>query len=147
MAYADIEQLALEAVRQLDSFDTDNTSRGKWGIRNSGKSPHYAVLKPGASTLQWVTFRKYHANWRIIIQLWQRYVDDGGSMEAIEALKDEVVTGIQPERLLNDSQGRLSDTSIAGWGDLQQLPADAPEWLLWEIFLDAREEVEVTFTD
>lgn len=155
MSYSTIEGYWLGKLQDMPQFDGSNSSRGKWGMLNSGKSAYYAILKPGAHTHTWITMggmgssgaAVWQHNYRTIIQLWQRYTADGDALIALEELDKAVSTYLARYRKLGDTSGVVQDGDIIESREVIQIPADAPAWLMVELVGECLYEETITFAE
>jgi hypothetical protein len=152
MSYSAVEALALTQVRAVSGYNTTNTSRGKWGILNSGKSTdgRYAILKPGPFVTAQGAMAANVNTWRTIIQVWRRYKDDGDTLTNLEADVELLRVRFAQYRKLADTTNKISDASIVGGGEVQERwtkGGNGPAWLMQEIYLDTQEFDEVTYAE
>lgn len=147
MAYADGEALFLTRLQAMTQFHEHNSARGKWGILNSGESTQYAVLKPGART-RVKSIKTVQETHRTIIQLWQRYVDDGTSLTNLEALVDAVVAELDKYRTMSDTGNTVVKANIIEVGEVLLSPppgADGPLFIYCELVGEWVEHHEITY--
>lgn len=147
MKYGDVEELWLKRLQAGAYFDNGNSSRGRWGILNKGRSPHYAVLKPGEHSRQMITFSMRQNNWQTIIQVFYKYTDDGDSLTGLQKVVDNILTDIDKWPHLNDDGGTVVDAEIVSVREVIQSPADAPSWLYVELVGQTDEQEVVTFSE
>jgi hypothetical protein len=150
MSYSAGEALWLTRLRALSQFNTSNSTRGKFGIRNSGKSDHYAILVPGPWDRTYIGMNTRMDTFRTIIQLWQRYIDDGTTMTDLEALVDAVLAELDTYPRIGDTTGNIIDAAIVEVRELQMIlaePGGGPAWLLVELVGEWHEQTAVTFAE
>jgi hypothetical protein len=150
MTYAAGEALWLTRLRAMSNFDSGNSARGRWGIRNSGKSDHYAILKPGVHNREWLSITVRWDHYQTIIQLWQRYVDDGDTLTDLEALVDAVLAELDKYRLIGDSGGTVQAANIVAVREVQEIlagPGEGPVWLMVELVGEWHEENTIAFAE
>lgn len=147
MSYDTIEGLWLTRLLAMSQFNTDNTSRGKWGILNRGYNNQYAILKPGEHTREMISFQTQETNWQTIIQLWQRYKDDGTSVTDLQALVDAVLSELDTYPHIGDTGNTVVEGRITTVREMIQTPADAPAWLYVELIGQAYEQEAITFAE
>lgn len=149
MAYAEGEALALTVLQGVEGFSPENTSRGKWGILNSGGSDHYGILKPGAFEREQVAINTNGSNYQTIIQVWQRYRDDGDTLISLEKYVAEILEVFDQERKLADTTGTIIDSFInAGREVTERWNKDGGlVWLSQDLILDWIEHDSVTYTE
>lgn len=148
--YSTGEGYVLNVLRTCSGFTSANTSQGNWKLLNDGKAAVYGILRPGPFSIEWITMRKYIARWTTVIEVWQKYTVDGTTQTNLYANVANVITGFLPERLINDSTGVISDSSISGGEVPQEMwrsDGGGPAWLRWSLNFVWTEEVQITFTD
>lgn len=148
--YSDGEALILARVRACTNFDTGNTARANWKLLNQGKARHYAILRPGAFTTEWITPNTYRPTWTTVIELWVRYKDDSETQTALYGYAADLLEGMQPSKRLKDEDGVVDYANIASSGEVQEMwtrGGRGPAWLKWELSLRWKEEIEVTLTN
>ena len=149
--YSDGEALALTRVQACTGFSTTNTSRANWKILNGGKSDHYAILRIGPFTQEWITPRVYKANWTTIVELWQRYKDDSTTQTNLYGYIGNLLTGLAPYRKLGDTTNLIEDANTESAGEVLEMWTQkngaGPQWLKWELSLKWSEEITVTFAE
>lgn len=141
MSYADGEALILGLLRDMAQFDTANSSRAKWGILNSGAAAQYAVLRPGPweADYQGLGREGVRTTWRTIIELWQRYRDDGASAIELQDLMSAVVEYVEQWPDLGGA-GIYAEPQTGG-AMLETWNKDGGvSWLKWEVTLVWQEE-------
>lgn len=150
MAYGTGEALALTRVQACTGFDATNTSRSDWKILNSGKSDHYAILRPGSFSIEWMSYTNYIAIYTTVVELWQIYgTDDATTLTNLYSQQSNLMA-IMAYPLLGDTTGAIQDAGYRGANDpenMWQKGAEGPTWVKWEMFIDWKEEVEVTFAE
>lgn len=150
MSYSAGEALALTQVQAVTGFASTNTSRGKWGILNSGASDHYAILRSGEFTVIWDSLRIHTTQWRTVIEVWQRYKDDGTSYTSLLTHVANITARLEKYRKLADTTGTLQDANLTGGSAITEQwrnNSDGPSWLKQELYLDWSEESTVTFSE
>lgn len=151
MSYGAGEALLLALIRNISSggYDANNTSRGKWGLLNKGRSNHYAILKPGAFG------PRVHEgvglvieNWSTVIQVWQRYKDDGDSLTDLEAEVEKIIAKIDTDPNMGDTTGLVLDTNLRRGGEVQEMwkrGGGGPAWLMQELVVEWSEQRTVVY--
>ena len=146
--YSDGEALILTLVRTVTNYGASNTSRGKYGILNSGNSSRYAILKPGPfSRSEQGSGLMFESKWSTAVELWHRYVDDGSTLTNLEADAGAIIAMIDAHRLLGDNTGKVRDATARRGNEVEELWAqsgDGPVWLRWKIYVTWDEETSVT---
>ena len=148
MSYKDGEELILELVQGSPDFASGNAVRGKWGVLNSGNSDHYAIIYRGPYLRNWAGMKIIETEWRTIIQVWQRYKDEFTSYEALTGYVDDLMTYLDPYRKLTSTT--ILDANVVGGGEIVtewRNNSDGPSWLKQEIYIDWKEQSNVTFAE
>lgn len=149
MSYAAGEALALTVLQGATGFSSTNTARGKWGLLNSGLSDHYGILKPGEFVRSQGAMSMNISTYQTIVQIWQRYVDDGSSLTNLEGHVDNVITYFDTKRKLGDSGGTIVDAFIdAGREVSERWNKDgALVWLSQDLIVTWQEHNQVTYAE
>jgi len=146
LSYNTGEALILTQVQGATNFDSTNTSRANWKLLNQGIDDHYAILRPGAFSTEFISYSSYHANYRTVIEVWQRYADESTTHTALYGYVSEAMLAVIDTPLLGDAGGTIIDSSVTG-SDLppQEMWTDGggPAWLKWEINVDWIEEKSI----
>lgn len=148
MGYSDGEALALTQLQNVSGFTSANTSRGKWGLLNTGNSDHYGILKPG----KWRKSDRSQIGtiWQTIIAVYQRYKDDGTSLIALEANAAAIKLRFEQYRKLGDATGNISDSEPISGSEVTEVwtkGGNGPSWLKQEITIEWSEENHVTYAE
>lgn len=140
MSYVAGETQVVALLQAMPQFGRANVARADWKALNSGASDHYAIAKPGpwtnsADGLNGEALTEY----RTVIELWQRWVDDSPTVQALEALTQAVVEHLERYPSL---AGASLMAGIAGGSEVQQrwLKEGGPLWAVQEVYLDWQEE-------
>jgi hypothetical protein len=149
--YAAGEALFLTRIQALAQFDAGNSARGKWGLLNSGNDDQYAILKPGprlraASGLSGQVMDTHQT----VIQLYQRYKDDGTSLTDLEAIVDVLINELDTYPYMSDSGGSVVMAKVVEVREYQEILArdgGGPLWLLAEIVGEWDEETNITLAE
>ena len=80
--------------------------------------------------------------------MWQRYKDDSDSLLSLEALSAAIIQKFDQENRLDDTTDTVQDSVCSGGGEVteQWTKGGGPAWLKQEIFIDWKEEANVTFS-
>lgn len=145
--YSEIEALALTKLQSVTGFSSTNTSRGNWGILNSGLSDHYGVLKPGAFTRSQGAMNMNVSLFDVVIQVWQQYVDDGSSLTNLEGYVKAVLNYFDKYPRLGDATNTVIDAFITAGRETQERWSKdgALVWLSQDLILTVQEHDEVTY--
>lgn len=150
MTYSTGEALLLTAIQALSSFDTNNSSRGNWKILDKGHNSKYVILRPGAFAVEWFAYTSYTVTYRTIIEVWQRYTDETTTHTNLYAAVGEIITGLMPEHLINDTTGVIQDMQVIEGGEPEEMwtSGGGPAWLRWNITVQWVEEAaSISLTD
>ena len=149
MSYSAGEALLLILIRTVSGYTSANSRRGKWKMLNDGRSNHYAVLKPGAFGP-----RVHEApgmvleRWGTIIQVWQRYKDDGDSLTDLEAEVEKIIAKVDKDPNMGDTTGLVLDSDLRRGGEVQEMwktRGGGPAWLMQELVVEWSEQRTVTY--
>lgn len=149
MGYSEGEALILTQVQAVSGFaaSTGNTSRGKYGILNQGRSSVYAILHPGPFEVAFVAPKTVHTDWTTIVEIWQRYKDDGSSLTDLEANVQLLLTRLNLYRHMADTTGGILDAMATVGGDILEMTAEGgkgPIWLKQEVTVAWKEESAIS---
>lgn len=137
-------------IKALTSFDADNTSICKWGILNSGRNDHYVIIRPGPAAITGLTFATKDRTYRTIVEVWQRYIDDGSSVTDLLGYCEQIVNRIDEYRKLADTTAALRDANVIEMGEVTEQwrnNADGPAWLKRDLIVEWHEEAEVDYAE
>ena len=147
MSYSTGEALILTRVRACTGFTSANTARANWKLLNSGKSDHYAIIRPGGFAVEWQTLGMAVFRYTTVIELWQRYTDDTTTQTNLYGYIANLYGLLDYPHL--GSSASIQDSTIMG--------ADAPEemwrneggpaWLRWSMRVEWTEERSATFAE
>ena len=149
MSYAAGETLALTVLQSVTGFASTNTSRGKWGILNSGASDHYGILKPGAFERTQGAMSMNISTFQTIVQVWQRYKDDGDTLTSLEAHVDNILAAFDAKRKIGDTTGTIVDAFMGEGREVTERWAKdgALAWLSQDLVLTWQEHNNVTYSE
>lgn len=124
--YPDGEALIFTKLRSVTGFTgatstTENTSRGKWGLLNSGNSDHYAIVKPGEFERTQGAMSMNISNFHTVIQVWQRYTDDGTSLTNLETHVKNIINYFDQWRKVADTTGTIVDAFITNGSEALEM--------------------------
>lgn len=147
MSYSAGEALILTQVQNVSGFSANNTSRGKYGILNTGKAAVYAILRPGPFENAIVAPLTVHTDWTTIVEVWQRYKDDGSTLTDLEGNVQAILTRLNLYRKLADTTNSIVD-AVANIGsepvEVTAQGGGGPLWLKQEITVSWKEETSIT---
>jgi hypothetical protein len=146
MTYAAAETLLYNRVLACASFDADNSSQANWKVLNSGKSDHYAILHVGKSSLDWTTLGQYTITWRCIVEVWQRYKDDGTTATSLYGYVNDLLPILAYPHL----GGTITDSTLEAIGEAEEMwrqGDNGPLWLRQNLTIAWQEETNVTFAE
>lgn len=150
MSYKHGEELVLDTLRMVAGgvWGPDNSSRGKWGILNSGKSDHYAIVKPGSFTNAFTAMAASTVTWTTLIEVWVKYTEDGDTLERLEDLSEALIVQFNNNPHLGDQFDHVLDSSITGGSPVDERwrkGADGPAWLRQTFTVTWMEELNADF--
>jgi hypothetical protein len=149
MSYSTGEALILTRVQACSNFSSSNTSQADWGILNSGKSDHYAILRPGVFSIEWITPLTYVAHWTTVVELWQQYTGPGTAESSLYARAADLLA-IQTYPKLGDTSGTIErNATFSGGEDPKEMwrKDGGPMWLKWELKIEWNEETTATYSE
>ena len=149
MSYSAGEALILTQVQATTGFASTNTSRGKWGLLNKGVSDHYAIIKPGEFTREQIAMSANEAKYKTVIQVWQRYKDDGDSMTNLETHVANIIAKLDQYRKVADTTGTIVDSFVSGGGEMQEMwnKDGGLSWLKQDVTVTWLEHTTVTYAE
>ena len=151
MTYSAGEALVLTVLQSASGFSAANTSRGKWGIRNKGTAAFYGIIRPGPFMRDnnSVGGKIVQTNWTTVIEVWQRYKEEGTSLTDLEANVAAVIAVFDPKRKLGDTTNTVQDAMITSGADVMEIgePGQGPNWLKQEVSVVWKEETSVTLAE
>jgi hypothetical protein len=136
-------------VAAATGFSSANVTVMKWGILNQGKADHYAILKPGVASRTALTFTVKDNVYQTIVEVWQRYKDDGSSGTNLMTHVDNVTTRIDQYRKLADTTSLIRDANVIGYSELkEQWTKDGGlAWISRDVIVEWQEEEPVTYAE
>jgi hypothetical protein len=145
MTYAAGETLLLTRVRACTNFSATNTSQANWKILNRGESDHFAILRAGKAVPVWTTLAQYTVTWRCIVEVWQRYKDDGSTATSLYGNVNALLAILTYPHL----GGTIDDSTIEEIGEAEEMwtKDGGPAWLRQNITVVWQEETNVTFSE
>lgn len=146
MTYASAEASLLTRIQACTGFSSTNTARGSLALLNSGASDHYAILRRGPSEIEWITLKAYTGHYTCMVQIWQRYTDDGTTYTNLLAYIDNILAILTYPHLA----GGLEDSSIGAIGEVEEMwgnAGDGPFWLRCQIEVRFDDTTIVTFAE
>ena len=141
------EALILTQVQAVSGLGTTNTSRGKFGILNTGNAAAYAILRPGPFENAFVAPKCVHTDWTTVIEVWQRYKDDGTTLTNLEANVQAILTRLNLYRHMADTTNSILDATAKIGGDVLEMMSQdggGPLWLKQEVIVAWKEESIIT---
>ncbi len=145
--YSDVEALWLTRIRAISGYDENNTSRGDWRILDNGKASVYVILKPGSHTREMLTFKNRQNVWQTIIEVWQKYRDDGSTLTNLEANYNTLLSNLDQYPRLGDTGNTVQQGQVTAVNEVTQNPADAPQWLVATMIGTVNEEITISFQE
>lgn len=114
------EALIIALLKTVTGFSATNVSYGNWKLLNTGKSDHYAIVKPGQFTREQLTMSANVARWNTIVEIWQRYKDDATSLESLRTHIDNVSAKVAQYRKLGDTTNTVIDATVTSGSEVQE---------------------------
>lgn len=145
--YSDIESYWLTRVRAVTGYDESNTSRGKWSILNSGASERYVIVKPGPRDRQMIALNTRLETSQTIIEVWQKYRDDGDTLTTLQTAVDALLVALDPYPRLGGLGSTVRKGEIVSVREAMQVPADAPQWLKIDLIGQTDEESTISYQE
>jgi hypothetical protein len=145
--YSDGEALILTCVRNATNFNASNTSRGKWGILNTGKAACYAILRPGPFRQSIGTVTSI-ITWNTLIEVWQRYADDGTSMLDLETNVENIIAKLNTYPRAGDTVGGVIDMTVRSGNEFESMKeegSEGPAWLRQILTVEWMEQSFITY--
>ena len=150
MSYSAGEALVLTRLREVSGFNTTpaNTSRGNFGILNSGAAAFYGILAPGPYSSEWETPTVRRWYWSTIIRVYQRYVDDGTRMTDLETNVQNVIDYFLKYQYLG-SPTTILDAHPSSADQMQEIWSKdgGLSWLRWDVRIEWEEEQTVVYAE
>ena len=152
MSYPTGEGYVLTKLQAIagGAWTATNTSRGKWGILDSGKADHYAILKEGAGgSAAFISGSTKERTYRTVVQVWQSYTDDGTSATNLQAYGEAIRNQFDAYRKLGDTSGTIIDAECDEWSEVQEMwvRGGGLRWLRQDFIVRWREQVSITFAE
>ena len=141
----------IDAVTGFDKTGAAaNITIAKWKILNDGKADHYAIIKPGPTERPRITMRIRDNMYRTVIEVWQRYKVDGASLTALLGYCDAIAARLDKYPHLGDTGDTIRTSDVSGFGEVTEQwtnTGDGPSWLKREIYVDWKEESNVSYAE
>lgn len=136
-------------IQSTTGFSSSNVAIAKWGLLNSGKSDHYAILKPGRSPRTQLTFTIKDDEYRTVIEVWQRYKDDGTSLTTLLGHVENIVDRIDKYRKLADTTGSIRDANVTELGEVVErwTKDGGVGWLSRDVVVTWQEEENISYAE
>ena len=147
--YPEGEALILTQLQNVSGFSSSNTSRGKWGILNKGVSKVYGIIKPGSFTREQGAMSMNISTFNTVIQVWQRYKDDGDTLTDLEANVKAIINRFDQYRKLADTTGTIVDSAINEGREVEEMwtKDGGLSWLKQELVVQWQEHDNVTYSE
>ena len=147
MAYIDSKTAIINRIKAHADYSDSNTDQNDWKKLNRGNDDFYAIAKPSTepAEIEFITFKIYVINWMTIVEVWQRYKDDGTTQNDLFGNVQKVITQLQPYKNLglsnvNNSEISAISTPQQAWRENEA----GPSWLIQELNIIWQENVEIT---
>ena len=147
MAYTDGESAILARIRAHADFSTSNTDANDWKLINSGNSAVYAILKPNAdpAELEFFSLSMYRVIWQTVVEVWQRYKDDGTTAASLFGNVQKIIAQLQPYKKLGLNNVQNSEIVSITAPSYRWDKDGGPAWMVQELNIAWLEETSVTF--
>ena len=149
MTYSNGEGLIAGRIRDHANFDSDNCVQGDWLALNSGKSDHYAILRPGPAEYEFIAFTTYMPTYVTIVELWQQYTDEATTRSNLQTHLNDLASVLMNEPRLSDSTNTIINSEISRTEQPQAMwrrDNGAPAWYKWDLYVEWQEENTVTIS-
>lgn len=147
--YPEGEALILTQLQNVSGYTSANTSRGKWGILNKGTSKTYAIVKPGAFNREQGAMAMNISTFNTVIQVWQRYKDDGDTLTDLESNVKAIITRFDLYRKAGDTTGTIVDVFIPEGREVEEMwtKDGGLNWLKQDLIAQWQEHDNVTYSE
>ena len=148
MAYTDGETAILNRIKAHADYNTANTDQNDWKKLNRGNKAYYAIVRPNQepAELEFISLAGYVIRWVTVVEVWQRYKDDGSTQASLFGNVQKIITQLQPYKKLGLSN--VHNSTISSVTPPQQAWREneaGPSWLTQELSVIWEEFFEVTF--
>ena len=136
-------------VKAVSSFSASNVSIGDWKVLNRGASSVYAIIRPGVAARPPLSYNVRDNNYRTVVEVWQRYNDDGTTMTDLLGHVDDITTRLDKYRKLADTTATIRDANVTGYGEVLQMWTNdgGASWLRRDVYVDWTEEESITYAE
>ncbi len=147
--YSDGEALVLAQLRSVSGFSADNTSRGDWGILNSGKATAYGIVKPGTFSRAQGAMSMNISTFDTVIQVWQRYKNDGETLTTLEENVKNTLNRFDQYPQLADTTGTIVEAAIVEGREVEEMwtKDGGLNWLKQDLIVRWQEHDNVTYNE
>jgi len=89
-----------------------------------------------------LTFTVKDNAYRTIVQVWQRYKDDGSTLTNLLGYVDNITTVIDATPKLGDTTSTIRDANATGYSDVFEMANNdgGIDWLRRDVFIDWTQE-------
>jgi hypothetical protein len=136
-------------VQSATGFTSSLVSIADWKLLNSGKGDYYAIIRPGITDRPQVTGQIRANVYRTIIEVWQRYKEDGTTLTDLLGHVDNITTRLDPRRKLVDTTNTIRDANVTGYGEVMEkwTNGGGVSWLERDVIVDWVEEEIITYVE
>lgn len=136
-------------VKAVANFSASNVSIADWGIRNSGLSDHYAIIRPGKVDRTALTLSVKDNNYQTIIEVWQQIGTGITAIISLIGYVDAITTRLDQYRKIADTTKTIRDMNVIGYSEVQERVAKdgSVNWLSRDIIIEWQEEEAVTYAE
>ena len=147
MAYTDGEGAILTRIRAHSDFSTSNTDANDWKILDSGNSAFYAILKPNEepNDVEYYAFGSYVIRWQTVVEIWQRYKDDGTTAASLFGNVQKIIAQMQPYKTLGLANVQNAEVVSVTAPSFRWDQDGGPAWMVQEVNIEWHEQSEITF--
>lgn len=147
--YSEGEALILAQLQAVSGFSSSNTSRGDWGILNSGAAAFYGIVKPGAFSREQGAMAMNVSTFNTVIQVWQRYKNDGATMTDLQGHAKDVINRFDAYRKVGDTTGTIVDAALIEGREVEEMwtKDGGLNWLKQDLIVRWQEHDNVTYSE
>lgn len=149
MSYYAGELLILAQVQQATGFTANNVVIGKWNVLNQGTARNYVIIKRGAFARSQAAMSTNEATWQTILQVWERYKDDGETYNLLMQDVDNVIARLDQYRKAGDTTGKIIDVFLSAGREPEEMwnKSGGLSWLKQDLVVTWKEHTEVTYAE
>jgi len=136
-------------IKAATGFSADNVSICNWGIRNSGKSDHYAIIRPGKVDRTALSFTVKDNDYQTIVEVWQQIGTGDAAAVTLIGHVDNITTRLDQYRKIADTTKAIRDMNVIGYDEVKERVAQdgSVNWIVRNIILQWQEEENITYAE